>query len=112
LADRLKKKLEKKQPTKTLADELDEDYEGFEELLEEWDEEDTEAAVSEGERRAIEEEIQELTSFANAANLIEYNAKGEVLLQTLTGAFDQTQEYGGAAKAIIFTESRRTQEYL
>jgi hypothetical protein len=35
LADRLKKKLEKKQPTKTLADELDEDYEGFEELLEE-----------------------------------------------------------------------------
>jgi ERCC4-related helicase len=112
LADRLKKKLEKKQLTKTLADELDEDYEGFEELIEEWDEEDTEAAVSEGERRAIEEEIQELTAFANAANLIEHNAKGEVLLQALTGAFDQAQEYGGAAKAIIFTESRRTQEYL
>jgi hypothetical protein len=40
------------------------------------------------------------------------NAKGQALLSALPAGFAKTAELGGAEKAIIFTESRRTQEYL
>ena len=40
------------------------------------------------------------------------NAKGQALLSALRAGFAKAAELGGAEKAIIFTESRRTQEYL
>src|SRR5690606_37452559 len=43
---------------------------------------------------------------------IEHNAKGQALLKALGVAFAKAEELGAAQKAIIFTESRRTQAYL
>jgi hypothetical protein len=46
------------------------------------------------------------------APAIEHNAKGRALLTALEVAFAKAAELGAAQKAIIFTESRRTQSYL
>ncbi len=43
---------------------------------------------------------------------ITVNAKGVALLKALSKAFEQADRLGASRKAIIFTESRRTQDYL
>ena len=49
---------------------------------------------------------------ADLAVSIEHNAKGQALLAALERAFAEAQRLGAPRKAIIFTESRRTQDYL
>lgn len=112
LSNRLKAKLEKTLPKRTLIEELDEDYESLDDEIDEWGEDESVNVLSGVERAAIESEILELDSFAALASSIEQNAKGDALLQVLTKAFERAAELGGERKAIIFTESRRTQEYL
>jgi ERCC4-related helicase len=112
LSKRLKAKLTQQEPTRRLSEELAEDYEELDETIDEWGEDEPEEALSGLERSAIESEIRELDEFTKLAESIEQNAKGEKLLQVLEFAFNTTAEYGGARKALIFTESRRTQEYL
>ncbi|MGD0537401.1 MAG: SNF2-related protein [Verrucomicrobiota bacterium] len=63
-------------------------------------------------RAAIEAEIADLDEFAKLATSIEQNAKGKALVKALAIAFKKTAELGAAEKAIVFTESRRTQNYL
>jgi len=58
------------------------------------------------------EEIEELKSYKNLAHKIQQNAKGEALLTVLSKAFSKVEELGGQRKAVIFTESCRTQKYL
>lgn len=112
LSNRLKNKLNRAEPKKSLTDELDEDYEALDETAEEWEEDEPGTSLSQVERAAIEGEITELDAFAELASSIEQNAKGKALLDVLRIAFEKTAEFGGAQKAIIFTESRRTQDYL
>jgi ERCC4-related helicase len=112
LSKRLKAKLTQQEPTRRLSEELAEDYEDLDETIDEWGEDEPEEALSGLERSAIESEIKELDTFTKLAESIEQNAKGEALLKVLEVAFKRTEEYGGARKALIFTESRRTQEYL
>lgn len=110
ISKRLKTKLHKQEPTQSLVSELDEDYEALDETVEEWAEEAP--ILSKVDRSVLEREISELDEFARLATSIEHNAKGKALLKALAIAFAKTAEYGGAQKAIIFTESRRTQSYL
>lgn len=114
LSNRLKEKIILQEPKRKLIEELDEDYEGLGEVIDEWEEEEEEltTVMSEVERTAIESEIKELDSFAELASSIEQNAKGDALLKILGVAFEKAEKYGGSRKALIFTESRRTQEYL
>lgn len=112
LSKRLKAKLTQQEPTRKLAEELAEDYEELDETIDEWGEDELDEPLSGLERSAIESEIKELDTFTKLAESIEQNAKGEALLKVLEVAFNTTAEYGGARKALIFTESRRTQEYL
>jgi ERCC4-related helicase len=112
LSKRLKAKLTQQEPTRRLSEELAEDYEDLDETIDEWGEDEPEEALSGLERSAIESEIRELDTFIKLAVSIEQNAKGEALLKVLEVAFERTEKYGGARKALIFTESRRTQEYL
>ena len=114
LSNRLKEKIILQEPKRKLIEELDEDYEGLGEVIDEWEEEEEELTpvISEVERSAIESEIKELDSFAELASSIEQNAKGDALLKILGVAFEKAEKYGGSRKALIFTESRRTQEYL
>jgi adenine-specific DNA-methyltransferase len=53
-----------------------------------------------------------LKSFTSLALSIEENAKGKALLIALERGFAEADRLGAARKAIIFTESRRTQNYL
>ena len=68
--------------------------------------------LSEADREAIQKEVTDLDEFAALATSIESNAKGKALLKALKIAFAKAVELGAAEKAIIFTESRRTQSYL
>ena len=58
------------------------------------------------------EELLELRRYSALAEGIVSNAKGAALLQVLGTAFAQAAALGAARKAVIFTESRRTQQYL
>ena len=60
----------------------------------------------------LHNEIEELKSYRNLAQSIQKNAKGEALLTVLDRAFSKVRELGGQRKAVIFTESCRTQQYL
>ena len=64
------------------------------------------------EREALQAEIQRLQDFRAMAESIPDNAKGLALTQALDKAFEMTERLGGPRKAVIFTESRRTQLYL
>lgn len=61
---------------------------------------------------AICAEISELTAFVDAAKALKVDTKAQALLKALTLGFDKMSELGAQRKAIIFTESKRTQEYL
>ena len=104
-------------PVVDLADELDEDYESLDETAEEFVDGDDDpasgaAGPSKEERTAISNEIDELRHFKTLATSIRDNAKGMALLTALDRAFAELERLGAAKKAIIFTESRRTQDYL
>ena len=93
--------------------EITADFDGFEDEAEEWSETDDEADfLSEDDIAAIEREIGDLRSFRELAVSISENAKGRALLHALEAGFEKAEELDAPHKAIIFTESRRTQEYL
>lgn len=104
---------------------LPEDWERLDELADEWDEDSDGATPTERARITAEQladlkrEMAELREFHALAKSIIKNSKGEVLLTALRRGFAAAAEaqaaQGSAAlqqKAVIFTESRRTQEYL
>ena len=97
------------------------EYESLDELADEWDTDDdiTEATqLGPKELAEIRAEGQELRRFAALARSIVKNSKGEVLLMALRRGFKAAATARGLQnaqmqqKAIIFTESRRTQDYL
>ncbi len=90
-----------------------EDYDTIEELLEEADiSEDVVIAETLANRELISQELTMVKEYAALAKSIKINAKGENLLTALRNGFERTEQLGGTRKAVIFTESRRTQEYL
>lgn len=102
-----------------LAEKLDEafskDVEAFDEMAEEWSDEgseDDEKALTQDDIDAIQIEINDLRVFRDLAVSITENAKGTALLSALEAGFAKARELGSAEKVILFTESRRTQEYL
>jgi len=63
-------------------------------------------------RAAISTEIAELTAFVDAAQALQTDTKAQALLKALGLGFSKMAELNAPRKAIIFTESKRTQEYL
>lgn len=113
MAKRLQGVLDETAEIPDLAEELDEDYESLDETADEWsDQESASATPSRSERNAIAQEIEELRHFKALATSIRDNAKGKALLTALDRAFAELDRLGATKKAIIFTESKRTQEYL
>jgi superfamily II DNA/RNA helicase len=116
--DTLARKLERQLRDDTnrrqkFEEEIAEDYEQLDEVAEEWEEEDGEPELlTEDDIANIRQEIADLRGFRDLAVSISENAKGQALLSALRVGFAKALELGGAEKAIIFTESRRTQEYL
>ena len=96
-----------------LYDLLVAEYENLDDELDEMDEEEEEInEISLDDKIAIEKEIRQLEQFLLLANSIEHNAKKEQLLLTLKTGFNRLKELGAQQKALIFTESTRTQQYL
>lgn len=113
MAKRLQGVLDETAEIPDLAEELDEDYESLDETADEWSEQEAASTTpSRSERNAIAQEIEELRHFRTLATNIRDNAKGKALLTALDRAFAELDRLGAARKAIIFTESKRTQEYL
>jgi adenine-specific DNA-methyltransferase len=112
IAERLQSRLNQGRNLASLTDTIDEDYEALDETEDEWADDDASEPLSDADLRALETEIAELREFAALATSIKQNAKGRALLSALKVGFARAREFGAAEKAIIFTESRRTQSYL
>ncbi|MDH5480796.1 MAG: DEAD/DEAH box helicase, partial [Nitrosomonas sp.] len=107
------KRLEKKLSDEEVLQAVEQDFEGLDETIDEWSSEENEdLAMEKQERIAIQDEINELKRLKELAENIRDNAKGIALLKALEVAFTKLEELGAERKAIIFTESRRTQNYL
>ena len=112
---------------------LAEDFETLPEVQEEWVDDDEGGESDTGDENAkkqpdrltpeqlaeLRAEKEKLRQFHALAKAVQINSKGEVLLTALQRGFEAARtvrmENGTGAlqqKAIIFTESRRTQEYL
>lgn len=115
LIRRLEKLLEN---SKVVDDELYEmlleEYENLDDEFDEVEEEEEEDVneITYEDKLAIEEEIKQLKSFLLLAHSIEHNEKGEKLIMALETGFEKLEELGANKKALIFTESTRTQKYL
>jgi superfamily II DNA or RNA helicase len=112
MAKRLQGDLDESSDVPDLAGALDEDYESLDETADEWNEEPVTSPPTPSERDAVTQEIAELRHFKALATNIRDNAKGRALLTALDRAFAELERLGAPKKAIIFTESKRTQEYL
>jgi superfamily II DNA or RNA helicase len=113
LVRKLKGRLRDNDKAQAAADEeLAEDYEGLEELRDEWEDGEQPEPLTQEDVETIEGEISDLEAFRDLAVSISENAKGEALISALNVGFEKAVSLGAARKAVIFTESRRTQAYL
>ena len=116
LARKLNSKLKNDDRLKTalqMREEIGEDFELLEEFEDEWPEDlEEDQALTDENIATINAEISDLATFRDLAVSITENAKGQSLLQALDAGFAKARSLKAAEKAIIFTESRRTQDYL
>jgi len=87
------------------------EFDTYAEVREEWAGRASSAAAP-GAAAQLAEELTELQHLTARAEAISYNQKGAALLYALPTAFAEAQARGAARKAVVFTESRRTQDYL
>lgn len=93
---------------------LAQDFESLPEIEEEWSSEDEtppDPVPSEIDPQA-KMELADLQRFVALAQSVERDSKAAKLVEVLPKAFELAQEKGAARKAVIFTESVKTQEYL
>ena len=112
LVNRLQRQLRENQRLVKRLDDIGADFELMDEYEEELDIEEEEEPLTQDDINAIGEEIEELSAFRDLAMSITENAKGLALIDALKAGFAKAKELGADNKAIIFTESRRTQNYL
>jgi ERCC4-related helicase len=97
------------------AEEIVETEEMEEELIEEWfndsiGEEPEESSTPDAQR--LKNELREVEQLVQWAHSIGTDTKTKALLKALNVGFREMEEKSAARKALIFTESRRTQDYL
>ena len=113
--EKLRKRLEDLRGGKT-ALESEEKLLDDEVLDEEEEEEFAEAepapAIPNLDLAKLDAEIHELTEFIELAKSIKVDSKSKALLKGLSEGFQRMDGLGGPRKALIFTESKRTQAYL
>jgi superfamily II DNA or RNA helicase len=102
------------EPDDNWTDEIITAEEIEEELLDEWlaDEDETDQSPTVIEPARLRSEIDEIAALAAMARSIGTDTKSKALLTALDIGFAEQGRMGAARKALIFTESRRTQDYL
>jgi ERCC4-related helicase len=108
----LNERLEKQQSA--IDTSITDDIESIDELAEEMSDGDDDKADEDEQvdPEKLAGELEELRGFLALAKSIGANAKGEKLIDRLPAVLDAIEAKGGARKAVIFTESVRTQTYL
>jgi len=122
--ERIKKNIKEDAKQKDIELELD-DFEAIETMQDEWAEDvnadadyslendnSDEKELIKADIISITNEIAELSDYRKLARTITENEKGNKLLIALKTGFKKLHEIGAEEKALIFTESRRTQRYL
>lgn len=119
LIEKLEAKLKRQGVEQPEEDLFKYDYEDYESETEEWlDDEEDEVQPAEEEMLSPEDiervklEIKDLEKFRDLAFKIKRNSKAEQLFEGLNQGFAQLEVLGAQKKALIFTESRRTQNFL
>lgn len=126
LVKRLKILVEKQEQNQAqeelFATEISSNYEALPEIADEWvdDEEEegeekttnTDKPLTKEDLIKVKEETTELEQLASMAKAISRNSKGDSLVKALRMGFTKIKELGGQQKALIFTESTRTQQYI
>lgn len=108
-------RLENTQASQNLLELLEDEFDGIEELSDELGESEAieiDGKMTAEELQELKIELEEIRDYAQLASGIKDNAKGSALLKVLRTAFVKLETIGAAKKALIFTESRRTQLYL
>ncbi len=119
----MKARLEKMAENPATSDELVEELVESEELEDEYldellaettgeEEPDSGNGKPKVDLRKLREEIDELRRYSTWARSIGIDTKSRRLLDALKIGFEKMAEMGANRKAVIFTESRRTQDYL
>lgn len=97
---------------------LFDDIDGLDEQKDEWidedelDSESSENTLHPNDIEAVKSEIADLKEFRDLAAKIKKNSKAEQLFTALDKGFEQLEQLGANKKALLFTESRRTQDFL
>lgn len=119
LIEKLESKLKRQGVEQNKTEQFYIDYEDYESETEEWlDDDEDEEELDEEEMltpediERVKQEIADLKKFRDLAFKIKRNSKAEQLFEGLNQGFAQLEELGAQKKALIFTESRRTQDYL
>lgn len=116
VADTLKGMIDRLEAQQLLNEDALSDIEEMDDWLESHQEEEGSDELPDSEPGAstkkLSQEIAQLTEFRNLAQSISSNAKGQALLAVLEKALAMTEQLGGQRKAVVFTESCRTQQYL
>ncbi|WP_096550895.1 SNF2-related protein [Ureibacillus thermosphaericus] len=81
-------------------------------FIDEEDEEDTEHIKTQINKEKLLKEIEELDRYIIWARSIKIDSKTRALLTAIDTGFKEMSKMGAQQKALIFTESKRTQEYL
>lgn len=92
------------------GEEIEDDL--LDEILAEEEEVETATETPAIDRQKLKEEISTLEQLSRWAHSIGIDTKTRTLLTALDVGFSKMAEIGAKQKALIFTESRRTQEYL
>lgn len=123
---KLDRKIQEAEKTKVVKDlgieGLEENFEAFNEMSDEWVDVEEDDETEESEKDIVEyteedikgmqEEKKTLETCSELAKKIWKNSKGDALLTALSKGFEMAVDLGAKKKAIIFTESRITQDYL
>lgn len=121
LNDTLENEISEQTDDDSIMTDIKNDIDEFDDYDEEWNDEevaesDSKSKLSSKYSKAdvdgLKSEIKELTAIYELALGIAHNTKGECLLKALEVAFEDKRKNGQPEKALIFTESNRTQLYL
>ncbi|CAN5129662.1 SNF2-related protein [soil metagenome] len=116
LADKLAETAKQQAQLEVDPEEISPDFELTGELKDEWEEDDDGKndlnKLTPEQLEQLNSEREKLLEFKKLADSIIQNSKGENLLTALEKGFAKAQEFKAPQKAIIFTESTRTQKYL
>ena len=94
-------------------DDIHVDYEADDEWLDDEEvEEDEVKELHPNDIAGIRKEIEDLVVFRELAAKIRKNSKAEHLFTALDKGFEQLEHLGANKKSLIFTESKRTQDFL